>query len=85
MSIHHLSFEDLLRICASLDDPDEINKMILALEIMERNLRYQRQRLAGMKSVENRQEEVKKQRERQKRKQSFKVLASNKKKKDTNP
>ena len=51
--------------------------MILALEIMEKNLRYQRQRLAGMLSVETRQQEEKKKKDRQKRKQSFKILDGN--------
>ncbi len=74
MNIHHLSFEDLLNMCSSLEDPGEINKMILALEIMEKNLGYQRQRLAGMLAVDTRQHEEKRQKDRQRLKQSFKIF-----------
>jgi hypothetical protein len=48
MNLHALTFEQILRACASLEDPKEIRTMIQALEILERNIRYRRQELTGM-------------------------------------
>jgi len=48
MNLHALTFEQILRLCASLEDPNEIARLIQALEVLERNLRYRRQELTGM-------------------------------------
>lgn len=48
MNLHHLTFEQILRVCSSLEDPKEIRTMIQALEVLERNIRYRRQELTGM-------------------------------------
>ena len=47
MNLHALTVEQILRLCASLEDPNEISKLIQALEILERNLRYRRKELIG--------------------------------------
>ena len=55
MNIHALTFEQILRLCASIEDPHEISKLIQALEILERNIRYRRKELIGqLKEVEAR-------------------------------
>jgi hypothetical protein len=65
MNLHALTFEQILRVCASLEDPKEIRTMIQALEILERNLRYRRKELTGiLNGIEIRQKrEKEKQRE----------------------
>ena len=47
MNIHALTFEQILRLCSSMEDPIEISKLIQALEILERNIRYRRKELIG--------------------------------------
>ncbi len=47
MNIHAVTFEQLLDICASLEDPVEMQDLLQALDLLERNVRYLRQRLAG--------------------------------------
>lgn len=77
MNLHALTFEQILRVCASLEDPKEIRVMIQALEVLERNLHYRRKELMGMlKGVEVR-EEREKQKERQALKQSLRVVRRN--------
>ena len=48
MNLHALTFEQILRVCGSLEDPKEIKTMIEALGVLERNIRYRRQELNGM-------------------------------------
>ena len=68
MNLHALTFEQILRVCAALEDPEEIRTMIQALEVLERNIRYRRQELTGMlKGLE-----IRDQRERQKDRQALK-------------
>ena len=74
MNLHALTFEQILRVCASLEDPGEIKTMIQALEVLERNIRYRRQELAGMlKGLEIRGEREKKE-EREALKKSLRVV-----------
>jgi hypothetical protein len=65
MNLHALTFEQILRVCGSLEDPEEIKITIQALEVLERNLRYRRQELAGMlKGLEIRDEREKQEQRR---------------------
>jgi len=74
MNLHALTFEQILRVCASLEDPGEIKTMIQALEVLERNIRYRRQELTGMlKGLEIR-DKREKQEERQALKKSLRVV-----------
>ena len=74
MNLHALTFEQILRLCASLEDPGEIRTVIQALEVLERNIRYRRQELTGMlKGLEIREEREKKE-ERQALKKSLRVV-----------
>ena len=68
MNVHALTFEQILRVCASLEDPTEIRAMIQALEILERNIRYRRKELIGQMN----EIEVRDKRERQKERQALK-------------
>jgi hypothetical protein len=74
MNLHALTFEQILKLCASLEDPHEISKLIQALEILERNLRYRRKELIGqLKEAELRE---RKEQEKQRRavKSSLRVV-----------
>ena len=77
MNLHALTFEQILKLCASLEDPNEISKLIQALEILERNLGYRRKELIGqLKEAELRE---KKEQEKQRRavKSSLRVVRTN--------
>ena len=74
MNLHHVTFEKLLEICGSLEDPDKIKGMIEALDLLEKNLRYMRQRLVGQLNMDERRRAEEKTKERQRLKQSFRVL-----------
>ena len=74
MNIHALTFEQILRLCASIEDPHEISKLIQALEIIEKNIRYRRKELIGrLKEVEIRDRKEKK-KHRQTVKESLRVV-----------
>jgi hypothetical protein len=74
MNIHALSFEQILRLCSSIEDPHEIAKLIQALEILERNLGYRRKELIGqLKEIEAR-EKNEKQKQRRAVKDSLRVV-----------
>ena len=47
MNIHAFTFEQILQLCASIEDPIEISKLIQALDILEKNIRYRRKELIG--------------------------------------
>ncbi len=68
MNLHALTFEQILRVCASLEDPGEIKTMIQALEILEKNIRYRRLDLSGMLNGL----EIRDKRERQDQRQAIK-------------
>jgi len=74
MNLHALTFEQILRVCASLEDPEEIRTMIQGLEILERNLRYRRQELAGMLNRVEIREKREKQKQRQAVRDSLRVV-----------
>ena len=74
MNIHALTFEQILRVCASLEDPKEIETMIQALEILERNIRYRRKELIGMLNEIQTRDKKEKQKERQALKDSLRVI-----------
>jgi hypothetical protein len=77
MNLHALTFEQILRVCGSLEDPGEIKTMIQALEVLERNIRYRRQELTGMLSGVEIREKREKQKERQALKKSLRVVRRN--------
>ena len=65
MNIHALTFEQILRLCASIEDPHEIAKLIQSLEILERNLGYRRKELVGqLKEIEAREKNEKRKQRR---------------------
>ena len=74
MNLHALTFEQILQLCASLEDPNEIAKLIQALEILERNIRYRRQELSGMLNGLEIRDEQERQDQRQAVKASLRVV-----------
>jgi len=74
MNLHALTFEQILRLCSSLEDPNEIAKLIQALEILERNLRYRRQELSGMLNGLEIRDERERQEQRKALKDSLRVV-----------
>lgn len=74
MNIHALTFEQILRVCASLEDPKQIETMIQALEILERNIRYRRKELVGLLNEIQTRHKKEKQKERQALKESLRVV-----------
>lgn len=77
MNLHALTFEQILRVCASLEDPKEIRIMIQALEVLEKNIRYRRKELMGVLNGVEIREKREKQKERQALKQSLRVIRRN--------
>ena len=76
MNLHPLSFEQLLRVSASLENPVELKEMVESLELLEKNIRYMRQRLNGKLLKLEKEVEETRQEERKKRKQSLKILTN---------
>ncbi len=74
MNLHALTFEQILRLCSSLEDPNEIAKLIQALEILERNIRYRRQELSGMLNGLEIRDERERQEQRRAVKNSLRVV-----------
>ena len=74
MNLHALTFEQILRLCSSLEDPNEIAKLIQALEILERNIRYRRQELSGMLNGLEIRDERERQEQRRAIKNSLRVV-----------
>ena len=74
MNLHALTFEQILQLCASLEDPNEIARLIQALEILERNIRYRRQELSGMLNGLEIRDEQERQDQRQAVKASLRVV-----------
>jgi predicted nucleic acid-binding protein len=74
MNLHALTFEQILRLCSSLEDPNEIARLIQALEILERNLRYRRKELIGQMNRIEARDKTEKQKERQALKKSLRVI-----------
>jgi len=77
MNLHALTFEQILRLCASLDDPNEIAKLVQALEILERNIRYRRKELMGQINEIELRDKREKQKQRQAVKDSLRVVRQN--------
>ena len=77
MNLHALTFEQILQLCASLEDPNEIARLIQALEVLERNLRYRRQELTGMLNGLEIRDERERQDQRRALKGSLRVVRSN--------
>jgi|GEM_PF-1480481 len=74
MNLHALTFEQILRVCGSLEDPKEIKVMIEALEVLERNLLYRRKELTGMLNGLEIREERERQEQRRAVKGSLRVV-----------
>ena len=74
MNLHALTFEQILRVCATLEDPGEIKTMIHALEVLERNIRYRRRDLSGMLNGLEIRDKREKQEQRQAIKNSLRVV-----------
>ena len=74
MNLHALTFEQILRLCASVDDPNEIAKLVQALDILERNIRYRRKELIGQINEIELRDKRDKQKRRQEVKDSLRVV-----------
>ena len=74
MNIHAFTFEQILRLCASTEDPIEISKLIQALDILERNIRYRRKELIGQLNELELRDRKEKQKQRQEVKESLRVV-----------
>lgn len=74
MNIHAVTFEQLLDICASLEDPVEMQDLLQALDLLERNVRYLRQRLAGKLREKQGEEENRKETERRGRRNALRLV-----------
>ncbi len=83
MNLHALSFEQILRVCASLEDPREIEAMIRALEVLEKNIRYRRQELTGLLNGLQAKEREERRQQRKALKESLHVVRPNGKDEDT--
>ncbi len=83
MNLHALTFEQILRVCASLEDPGEIEAMIQALEVLEKNIRYRRQELTGILNGLTMREREERQKQRRAVKSSLRVVHSKGQSKDT--
>jgi len=83
MDLHGRSFEDLLELSASLEDPQEIRALIESLDRLEKNLRYMRKRLMGKLAQTQRRMEEKRDKERQRLKASLKILKTEKRERDS--
>ena len=77
MNLHALTFEQILRACASLEGPKEIKTMIQALEVLERNIGYRRKELIGMLNEIETRNKKERQKERQALKESLRVVRPN--------
>lgn len=74
MNIHAVTFEQLLEICASLDDLEEMQNLVEALDLLERNVRYLRQRLVGRLREKQGEEEYRKEAERRARRNALRLV-----------
>ena len=74
MDIHGTSFEKLLEIASSLEEPRELKAMVEALDRMEKNLALMRQRLTGKLSQTEQARDEDQREKRQKLKESLQVL-----------
>ena len=83
MNLHALTFEQILRVCGSLEDPGEIKIMIQALEVLEKNIRYRRLDLSGMLNGLESQDKREKKEQRQAIKNSLRVVRPKGEGKDT--
>ena len=77
MNLHALTFEQILRVCGSLEDPGEIKIMIQALEVFEKNIRYRKLDLSGMLNGLESQDKREKKEQRQAIKNSLRVVRPN--------
>ena len=78
MNIHATTFEQLLEICASLEDSVEMKRMVEALNLLENNVRYLRQRLIGRLREQERKESESRSRDREARKKVLRVVTPRK-------
>ncbi|MEW6440496.1 MAG: hypothetical protein AB1640_06110 [bacterium] len=74
MDIHAVTFEQLLDICASLEDAAEMKKTIEALELLEKNVRSLRTNLAGRLREKEQVEGARADEERKARRKSLRVV-----------
>jgi hypothetical protein len=74
MNLHAFTFEQILQMCASMEDPIEISKLIQALDILERNIRYRRKELIGQLKEIEAQDEQEKQEQRRAVKSSLRLV-----------
>ena len=77
MNLHPHSFEKILELCSSIEEPEEMEEMIESLDLLEKNIRYLRQRLAGKLARFNHRREEKQRAERQQLKESLRVVTRN--------
>lgn len=78
MNLHPHSFEKILELCSGLGEHEDMKEMIESLDLLEKNIRYLRQRLEGKlaRALLRKQEQQKADREQLK--SSLRVLTGEK-------
>jgi hypothetical protein len=76
MNLHHLTFEEILEICAVLEGPDDLKGMIESLVLLEKNIRYLRTSLEGKRLQDQLRESDKVKQQREFRKHTLRILKS---------
>jgi len=78
VNLHPHSFEKILELCSALDEQDEMKEMIESLDLLEKNIRYLRQRLEGKLARARLRKQEQQKAERQQLKSSLRVLIGDK-------
>jgi hypothetical protein len=78
LNLHPHPFEKILELCSSLEEPGEMKEMIESLDLLEKNIRYLRQRLVGKLARINHRKEEQQRAERQQLKKSLRVVSREK-------
>jgi len=77
MNLHHLTFEEILEICAVLDTADDLKDMIDSLLLFEKNICYLRTSLEGKKLQDQLRNTDRLKQQRDLRKHTLHILKSN--------
>ena len=78
VNLHPHSFEKILEICSGLGEQEEMREMIESLDLLEKNIRYLRQRLEGKLARALLRKQEQQRAEREQLKSSLRVLTGDK-------
>ncbi len=76
MNLHHLTFKEILDLCASLESAADIDDMIESLVLLEKNIRYLRTALAGKKLQDTLKQTNARRQRRESEKQHLRIVSS---------